>query len=446
MLRKLVVRNGFWFALLIIILALFPGRGPEPYDVLSGGKPEHFGFFWPVTRYLFEPVCGAVEYVLSFKRYIIQLLSWVFWIITGSLIFALKMESSFANGLVISFRMVTMFLSFIMISVFFPFPGPRVTVTGGYTALDPHSHTNYSHDAAKSPENSIYFHKRLAFGSFFVTEHGHTDSFEFFPEDSKLKTVYPGIQVLTTERVSLLVLADKPFDGSEFLHKSVKDVIDLAHSKGFTVICPHWWKWRYFSWEELADLGIDGFEVYNAGYRNFSELERSSLIRFCRAKNLIAAGSTDWHGWGYYTDVWMLVKPPEGEHGIFSALKNTGETKIVVLKRKEMNNFIRYAFEPFFGMYYYFSGLNFWQVIGWLVWIFIFSSLPGYVKSAVGRQLPVVFSAGFLGLGVYSFAIWLPLLPENQMLGKLLAPVFFILALFWFFSFRMRLKDEIWED
>ena len=255
-----------------------------------------------------------------------------------------------------------------------PVPRAKAHAPKNFNITDYHSHTYYSHDGLDSPGQSLRYHERLGFNSFFDTEHGHTNGFDKFPAAARLTTVYPGMQVSTTERVSLLVLADRPYDAAPFLHKSVKEVIGLAHANGFIVICPHWWKWRYFTWQQLYDFGIDGFEIYNAGYRKFAPAERRELVDFCKAKGLLMTGSTNWHGWGYMSNVWTAIENGAGNGLPFDSLMKHALTKVIVLERPgEAQGLLRYALEPFFGCYYYFGSLNKRQAVSWLVWLVLFA-------------------------------------------------------------------------
>ena len=426
-------------ALLIIFRA--PGRGLV--DMVSQSAPAGFSVEWPALRYALEPFSGTAEYLLSFTRYMLQLDSWMFWLLLFAFVMGLNKKDTLKQSLKRAFRFEVYFLSIIMFCLVLPFPAPVLKVPGDFLAVDFHSHTFYSHDGLVSPAESLYYHRRLGFDSFFVTEHGHVNSFDKFPADKKLKTVYPGMQVSTTERVSLLVLADRQFDAAPYLHKSAKDVIELAHKNGFAVVCPHWWKWRYFSWQQLYDFGIDGFEVYNAGYRKFSREERGRLVDFCREKGLLMTGSTDWHGWGYLSNVWTVLEKT-GDSGTFpfDALRKHAVTKVIVLERPgEVNNTLRYVLEPFFGLYYYFGSLNGKQAFYWLAWValFITAKRTGLIKTLM-PFMSIVLCAVFAGLAVCSIVIWIPLLPENQVLGKLLAPVFFGISAGWFLVIKYHNK------
>ncbi|OEG70861.1 hypothetical protein ATZ36_16170 [Candidatus Endomicrobiellum trichonymphae] len=54
------------------------------------------------------------------------------------------------------------------------------------------------------------------------------------------------------------------------------DIIRKVHKNKMLVI----WEWHKQTFAELKDFGIDGFEIYNCGYRNFREDDCRSLINF----------------------------------------------------------------------------------------------------------------------------------------------------------------------
>jgi len=427
----------------VVLMALFPSPQRRLVDLISGGPAPGFAVAWPAARYVLEPFAGAAEYFLSFTRYMVQLSSWMFWLLLLAFAAGFYKKERRTAMFLRALRFELIFLSAVVLCLILPFSAPRLNAPENFRLVDFHSHTFYSHDGLVSPEQSLLYHRNLGFDSFFVTEHGHTASFAWFPATEQLNTVFPGMQVSTTERVSLLILAGRPFDGAPYLHKSVKDVIELAHRDGFVAVCPHWWKWRYFSWEQLYEYGIDGFEVYNAGYRKFSPEERQSLIAFCKEKKLLALGSTDWHGWGYMSNVWTALERTGDMKTLpFDALKRHSHTSVLVLERpNEIQNTFRYVFEPFFGAYYYFGSFTFRQAAAWALWAALLALIfmNPFLRGLSGF-LPAVLAAVFVLLCAWSLILWVPLLPENQILGKLLAPVFLGLAAGWLIVYKFRNK------
>ena len=426
------MKKILWVIPIIIVLSLLPAPKARLVDIATGLTPNGFFVVWPPVRYLFEPFVGLAACVLSFTRYMVQMGAWLVWIgVLTALYNIVRKKKAVITAQRVLFAWLVS-VSFILFAILAPLPAPRLEKPAGYTAIDLHSHTHFSHDGVVSPAQSLVYHRDLGFDRFFVTEHGHTSSFAHFPKNVQMSTVLPGMQVQTTERISLLVLADQPYNGADFTHRPIRDLIRHAHARGFVVICPHWWKWRQPSWEELYADGIDGFEIYNAGYRKFSDAERANLVRFCGDHNLIMTGSTDWHGWGRISDVWTVAVTGDRSVPLFEQLRRHAGMTVLVYRIPGVNTTARYLFEPFVGLYYYFGGLAAPGLAGWIIWIF-FIYCASFVKGIRWfRILALGIGTVFAGMTVYCLVRWMPLLPENQILGRLLSPILFAVGLGWF--------------
>jgi hypothetical protein len=186
----------------------------------------------------------------------------------------------------------------------------------------------------------------------------------------------------------------------------------------------------------IADIrlpGIDGFEIYNAGYRKFSDSDRARLVQFCRERGLMTVGTTDWHGWGRISDVWTVAKTGAGNAPVFEQLRRRAPLQVLVNRAPAPTTMLRYVFEPWVGLYYYFGGLEAREIAGWITWIFLVYAAGLIRKVRWFRVLSAGLGMALTGAAACYIVRWLPLLPENQILGKLLAPVLLALGLGWFF-------------
>jgi hypothetical protein len=267
-----------------------------------------------------------------------------------------------------------------------PVIGPKLSVPDDYKVVDAHSHTIASKDNISTVLSSINYHKKHGFTDFFITEHDNTNGFYSIPCDVDDSNIFPGIQIRTTEGVSVLLLSKYQFRYRDYMDKSIKEMIDLAHSEGMLVVMPHWWKWKKPPLQELVDMGIDGFEIYNCGYRYIKEETRKEIIDICKKNNLLMLGSTDWHGLGYMANVWTVVKK-NGDKNIFELLESRPEMRVIVHDVKGTQSPIRYIFEPFFAFYYYIVNtelkyvLNFYMIMSIILLFFIktrFSEIVRY--------------------------------------------------------------------
>jgi len=109
-----------------------------------------------------------------------------------------------------------------------------------------------------------------------------------------------------------------------------------------------------------------------------------------------------------------------------------------VLQRPgEIQGLLRYVFEPFVGSYYYFGSIGKRQAFYWIIWLLMLT-----VVSRIGllRLMPLALSAISAGFCAWSVIIWIPLLPENQVLGKLIAPLFLAISAGWLLVFKIKNK------
>ena len=61
------------------------------------------------------------------------------------------------------------------------------------------------------------------------------------------------------------------------------------------------------------------------------------------------AGSMDWHGWGYMTDVWTVLKAAPGGN-LKEVLDKKPETRVLVYRRQQSSSPLRFILEPFYAL------------------------------------------------------------------------------------------------
>jgi len=413
------------------------------YNLISGSPAHGFSIQWPAVRIITEPLYAFSFYAITLNRnfYAPAVVSWACWILFASVLYSLLKRTGVKRLLInAAYSLLTLATVFVAV-VLLPLPGPKLIKPQGYMAADLHSHTINSHDAVSSPESCIRFHELQGFDAFFNTEHNHTRGFSRFPSDVKLKTVFPGMEMRTLDSVSVLLLSPKPFDGSQYADMRLKDLIYKAHTNGIIVLMPHWWKWHKFTFEELADMGIDGFEIYNCGYRYFDETEQRQMIDFARDNNLLMAGSTDWHGWGYMSDVWTVLEGKPGDE-LSLLLAKKPVTKVILYREKQSGSVLRFVFEPFSAFYYYVKNAGLTEIISFMAWFsvlfILFAGKPGkYIK----KYFPLVMSALFGALVVYFYLIYIPVQELNQIIPVTVIPVMAGFFILWIGIWRVNGKD-----
>lgn len=403
-------------------------------NISTGEHLNNIVLQWPTFRFFIEPFYAYSYYILTMERtgYIYAVVSWSFWLILATILFCKYKNFSLKNTIILSFFSFFFFVSITCAVIILPIIGPKLVVADGYKSVDCHSHTISSRDNISDMLSSIKFHKEHGFTDFFVTEHDNVKGYNNIPVDINKDHIFPGIQIRTTNGQSILLLSNNNFKYEEFRDKSIKEMIDLAHSKDMLVIMPHWWKWNKPQLQQLVDWGIDGFEIYNCGYRYISKDTRQEIIDICNANNLIIVGTTDWHGLGYMTNVWTLIEAKENKN-VFELLKEKPKTKIIVHDVKGNQSVIRYIFEPFYFLYLYVTTTQLKYVVSFYVFILIVVGLLFKfplmrIIRITALSLSCFFSICifyFVNILQYSFYL-------NVMIPETILPALAGLVLIWF--------------
>ncbi|MDR2708888.1 MAG: hypothetical protein LBC07_02815 [Elusimicrobiota bacterium] len=410
----------------------------EPTDLLTQMKTRDFVIEFPKWKNFIEPFYAFTFYVLTLERafYAPALISWTGWILFLVLIYCIAKKKTIIQTLVRLFYGLLLFASLLAWSVFVPLDGPKLIKSPRYIAVDFHSHSRYSHDNAATELSNYKFHISAGYDYFFITEHQNTNSYFHFSPTQR-KRIFEGVQMQVVEGVSVLLLSPKEFDAADYSNLSITEIIPKAHENNMLVIMPHWWKWRKFSFADLKEMGIDGFEIYNCGYRNFDEKTRESLIEFCKENNLLMTASTDWHGWGYMTDAWTVfnqtsILSADGETFVF------GEPQIIIYRQKQSGTLARFIFEPLSAYYYYIKNVNMVDAFSFTAWfaaglILIFFGIAKFIF----KHIPLILSIVFTISAFYYLAIFVAVSDVNNTLPFIVIPALFAMAALWIIIWRL---------
>ena len=389
---------------------------------------------WPIFRLFIEPFYAFAYYILTMERtgYEFSLISWLAWLVFITILICRYKNFKLKNTIIFCFFSFFLFISLCCSVIILPIIGPKITNIGGYKAVDIHSHTISSKDNISSISSNINFHKKHGFTDFFITEHDNTNGYKTIPNNIGTEHILPGIQIRTKDGVSVLLLSQEYFEYEDFKDKSIKEMIDLAHSQDILVIMPHWWKWCKPDLKQLVDWGIDGFEIYNCGYRYISEQTRQDLINVCNENNLPMFGTTDWHGLGYMTNVWTLVKEQDNKT-IYELLKDKPKTKIVVHNVKGSQSIFRYIIEPFYFMYLYVTTTQLKYVMSFYMFILV---LIGFLYNIPAIRVIRIVSLSlscFFSICVFYFVYILEYsFYNNVMIPETIIPIAASLIFIWF--------------
>ena len=408
------------------------------YDLVNQHKIPDFSIVWPKIRIFIEPIYSFTFYALTLNKnfYKPVIISWILWVISIVILYSLLNKQALLKTLHnIFYSLMLLFTLFFFVALV-PIPGPRLEKPKNYVAIDIHSHTLVSHDNVASAYISLKAHIWQGYDVFFNTEHNHSDGFVNFPNKLKYKVVYPGMQMQTKDKISVLILSSKEFNGNDYKNLSLQEMIRKAHSNGMIVIMPHWWKWHIKTFTELKNLGIDGFEIYNCGYRDFDINERDQLIKFCMDNNLPMFGVTDWHGWGYMSDVWTVFEGTLSVN-IEKQLAKKIKTKVILYRQEQSDSIFRFIFEPFCAFYYYVKNVQLKYFVSFIIWILVifcvvFNKNFKYIKKYLPLFMTLLYSFG----SVYFYSI-VKNISTNTIVIKSVIPLLISFCLLWFVLWRL---------
>jgi predicted metal-dependent phosphoesterase TrpH len=400
--------NYILFILCAIAGASLIFYDPMPLvDLVSGARVYDFAVKWPAVRVFTEPFYAFAFYALTLNRdfYRPALISWALWVLFAAFIYCRAAKKNLINSALRLFYALLLLLTVFLFVVLLPLPGPKLLKPQGYVAADVHSHTVNSHDNISTPLSNLNFHLSQGFDSFFITEHNHTEGFKKFPSKELFKTVFPGVQMQTKDGISVLILSRKEFLGSQYKDMRLRDLIEKAHQNDMLVVMPHWWKWNKFSIAELAEMGIDGFEIYNCGYRNLSIGDQKRIIAAASKEKLLMFGSTDWHGWGYMTDVWTVFAGDKNAN-LYDELAKKPRISVIVYRQEQNDSLPRFIFEPFSAFYYYVKSADVLSILSFMIWIaIIFVVITSAAMKKIKLYLPFALAAFFGFLLIYFFLL-----------------------------------------
>jgi hypothetical protein len=404
------------------------------YDLITGLQVPDFSITWPKVRFFVEPFYSFTFYLLTLNRdfYKPIIISWILWVLGSVLVYCLASKKKLKQTANAMFYSLMILLTIFSFSVLIPMPGPKLEKPKGYIAIDTHSHTLSSHDNIAPACISLKAHIWHGFDSFFNTEHDQTKGFMMFPKNTRYTMVYPGIQVQTEDGVSVVLLALKEFNGQDYKKMKLVDVVKKAHKNQMLVIMPHWWKWRKHTFAKLKDIGIDGFEIYNCGYRYFDKNEQKSMINFAKENNLMMLGTTDWHGWGCMCDVWTVFSQEDNMKNIEALFLKNPKTKVILYRQEQSKSIARFVFEPFFAFYYYIKNINFKYLVSLVIWIvFLFFVLKSYFSKFIKKYLPLALSIIYALGSIYFYIIVVPVSDTNKIVMNSVVPALMVFCALW---------------
>lgn len=356
---------AFLFACLII-----PGKDATVVSLNDPGIAGYFKLTVPAEFYAVEPFVGLPDYLLSFQH-IKSVAASILLLFLIFFMFFIRSKKLHTRIIAVAFYSLLSFVIVVAYTVLFPVPKHKLIKNNNdYLLVDFHSHSTYSHDGIATVRQGVKWHARHNFDAFYLTDHS-VNRYAEIPRDMKrLKSkILPGEEVQDREGNHLLIIGlDRSI--SDFLTEDpasleTKRLTETAHKNGGAVIVAHWWHEKGSGLNDLYASGVDGFEIYGREKTPLTAKTQKALLDFCREKNIIATGGSNWHGWGARNDVWTAIKLPGWQELDVSQL-NKKIVDAIRNKRAGLFEVLVISRHPVYPL-----GLNFYQIASWIVLLFI---------------------------------------------------------------------------
>ena len=141
-----------------------------------------------------------------------------------------------------------------------------------------------------------------------------------------------------------------------------------------------------FTYEQLRDWGVDGFEIING-----DDLRSPEIREFCLANNLICMAGTDEHGNQELTTVVKLYLPDPSNKSldaIFTALRNNTHEAVLITQYPERVSLSSDFTERFIN---YQLGLTWGQSISWFIWTILMYTMIICSLEKLGKHNELTF-------------------------------------------------------
>lgn len=380
----------------MILFYLLPGEPYRAIDPVTGSPIEEVEERVSLVEKIFTPFVGIPRYFINLRPLQVGLTSWILWLLA----FALGWRCWRAPRRIGAFLKTAIFalLGFFYFSLhvmFFPFPAVSIETENSkglfpkWLLFDPHSHTYFSHDGWATPEENSRWHLKHGFDSWAITDHEFSEEGWRRSQKAALipEIIIPGEEFRAKAGNYLITFGTMSFAAYEREHGERKTIQKIREEggEGAGTIVALWWYARKPEPATLAEWGVKGFEIINAGHMYWTTEDLKKI----RATGLPEYGSTDYHGRTKLNHVWSL----------WSHEKKP--IQAIFYGRKEIEGKWRTIFEPFVGLYYYFSGLRITEWLSWVFWILLISEVARRLRGSElwnWSKLYLLLGAGFFFL------------------------------------------------
>ncbi len=382
--------------MVLTVLACLPYRPQGPFDArnyarLAGMRVEQHA--WTA---LIEPFFAPTRIVAGAPNFLFAGLSLLIWVFLGAGVWGMFAEfragkkkkgalrialAGIRSALIASSCLLLLIFLFVMARV----PGWRLVVDDpNRVVADLHTHTVISHDGLVSMRTNLDWHTSCGYDMEVFIEHDNLVDHVIRglkpSEASRMPAFLSGLEVHTGPRAMVIAVCRNP-DVKLGSSENTASFVEKVHRDcGGAVIVVTLNNLRAGDVVRLADDGVDGFEIANCGHPGLTPDLRREVLDVCRARGLVLAADTDWHGWTGLTRTWNVIKVTgaaglsrsQRAAAVLDRLKQHESADIIPVVAGYMGrpSGVRSVFAPVFETIRYCMELTPARVLSWWVWAF----------------------------------------------------------------------------
>lgn len=429
-LKQALATSGFrWllqFLLLLTVMALLPWEPQGPFDARDYQRIEGVTLSYPWWGVLFEPLFAPGHMLIGapdFRQAIIAGAAWVFAL---SVLFVLwqRWRQQPRRPLYTAWRLLlvptislSLYLAYVIASAVLYFPSWNLEVDNpDWVVADLQSHTLGSHDGMVTARKSLDWHSDRGYDLFAVTEHvdpsGAFATRELARRTEGAPVVIPGVEVNSEHEDFLLGIGLKNNEilqyrdhREDYARRFIADIHDRHNGAAIALS----WGVAPERVAQLAEAGIDAFELVNTGHPDVSLALRKELLRAEKEYGVVMLASTDWHGWGGFSRTWTLINIPGASQLNDEQL---AERTVTLLRERRQEAFIPVAsgymgpvpllrplLTPFAEAARYGAELSVPRLASWWGWFLILIALHRWLGKRRFASGKTLLSLTTLGLG-----------------------------------------------
>jgi hypothetical protein len=391
--RRAILLAGVVILIFLTLMAAMPINVTGPFDARTYEPVRDVRLDYSPAGAVFEPVTALAHIITESPDIRTACYSLLFWVLGLSVCIAVVRQLK-GNQWRVSRRIITVSVAAAVRIIFW------LVLYGTFAVLvripnwhaiarDPdivlvelQTHTFGSSDGLISARDNLRWHGRRGCSVVAVTEHlspkGSLEAATLAESDESLPAVLPGVEINPGDSGYLVAIAAKeqflqhPFDSSK------KPFISSFHQTYEGIVLSLKAHLKVEMVEQLADAGIDGFEVANDGHPDTSANMLKEVLAVADSHRLPLIAWSDWHGIGGILRTWTAIRIPNAADlsrqqratAVLETLRRHDCSKItpLVIGRFGQVSLARAIFSPFTETVRYAFSLSPARVLAWWIW------------------------------------------------------------------------------